>query len=58
MKRCYNCKRINRDKDKYCRNCGYAMKKNIYYIIINIGTVLAFLGLIFVIILFITSYYV
>ena len=58
MRKCYNCKGINRDTDIYCRNCGYAIKSNAYYIFINIGTILAFLGLIFVITLFIASYYV
>lgn len=58
MRKCYNCKGINRDTDRYCRNCGYVMKSNAYYIFINIGTILAFLGLIFVIALFIASYYV
>ena len=56
MKKCYNCKGINRDKDTYCRNCGYVMKSNAYYIFINIGTILAFLGLVFVIVLFVASY--
>ena len=58
MKKCYNCKAINRNTDKYCRNCGYIMKSNIYYILINIGTIIAFIGIIFIIILFIASYFV
>lgn len=57
MKRCFNCKGINRDTDTYCRNCGYVMKSNTYYIIVNIFTILAFIGLLFVILLFIASYY-
>ena len=58
MKKCYNCKGINRDTDKFCRNCGYILKSNTYYILINVGIVLSFLGLILVIALFIASYYV
>ena len=58
MKKCYNCNAINRDSDTYCRNCGYIMKSNAYYVFINIGTILSIIVLIFVIVLFITSYYV
>jgi len=58
MKKCYNCKGINRDDDKYCRNCGYLLQSNIHYILVNIGTVIAFLGLLFVIALFVASYIV
>lgn len=58
MKKCYNCKKINRDTDKYCRNCGYIIKSNTYYILVNIGTIFAVLILVFVIVLFIASYYV
>ncbi|MDO4394610.1 MAG: hypothetical protein Q4C23_01330 [Mycoplasmatota bacterium] len=58
MKKCYNCKGINRDTDTYCRNCGLIIKSNTYYIFINIGTILSFLGFIFIIALFIASYYV
>ena len=56
MKKCYNCKKINKDNDKYCRHCGYIIKNNAYYIFINIGTILAFIGFIFIIALFIASY--
>ncbi len=58
MKKCYNCKGTNRDNDTYCRNCGYELKSNTYYILINVGSVLAFLVLIFVIALFVASYIV
>ena len=58
MKKCYNCKGINRETDTYCRNCGYIMKSNAYYILVNIGTVFAIIALLFVIALFIASYYV
>lgn len=56
MKKCYNCKGINRNNDTYCRNCGYQIKKNTYYVLINIGMVFVILNLIFVIALFIASY--
>ena len=58
MNKCYNCKGINRDSDIYCRNCGYKLQKNSHYILVNIGTILAFLGFLFVISLFIASYFV
>lgn len=57
MKICYNCKGINRDNDKFCRNCGILMKRSVYYVVINIFTVLAILVLIFVVILFVASYF-
>ena len=58
MKSCYNCKGTNRNNDVYCRNCGYKMKSNGHYILINIGTIISFLALIFIILLFIASYIV
>lgn len=58
MKKCYNCKNNNKETDTYCRNCGYILKNNIHYILINIGTILAILAFLFVIALFIASYYV
>lgn len=58
MKNCYNCKGINRNTDIYCRNCGYKMQKNRHYVLINIGTIISFVALLFVIVLFITSYIV
>ena len=56
MRMCYNCKRINRENDKYCRNCGLLIKNNKYYILINIGTVIVLIALIFIIVLFTASY--
>ena len=55
MKSCYNWKGTNRDTDIYCRNCGYKMQSSGYYVLINIGTILSFLALLFVIALFIAS---
>lgn len=57
MKTCYNCKGINRENDTFCRNCGSLLRNNTYYVLINVGTVIAILALIFVIILFVASYY-
>ena len=57
MKTCYNCKGINRENDIFCRNCGSLLRSNTYYVLINVGTVMAILALIFVIILFVASYY-
>lgn len=58
MKSCYNCKGTNRDTDIYCRNCGYKMQSSGYYVLINVGTILSFLALLFVIALFIASFIV
>ena len=58
MKKCYNCKGTNRDSDVYCRNCGYLMRSNGHYVLINIGTILALIALLFVIALFVASYIV
>ena len=58
MKKCYNCKGMNRDSDIYCRNCGYRIQNARHYVLINIGTALAFIGLLFVVTLFIASYLV
>ena len=58
MKKCLNCKSANRDIDKYCRNCGCIIYSNKHYVIINVLTVVSFIGLIFVITLFIASYFV
>ena len=58
MRSCYNCKGTNRDTDTYCRNCGYKMQSNGHYVLINVGTILSFLALLFVIALFIASYIV
>ena len=56
MKKCYNCKATNRNNDIYCRNCGYQIKNNTHYILINIGTILGFIGFLTVIALFVASY--
>ncbi len=58
MKKCLNCKSDNRDTDKYCRNCGCIIYSNSHYVIINVLTVVSFIGLIFVIALFVASYFV
>lgn len=52
---CFNCKAVNRENDKFCRNCGFLMRTNTYYILINIATSVAIIALIFVIVLFIAS---
>lgn len=58
MNKCYNCKGTNRNGDTYCRNCGYKLQSNGHYVLVNVGTILAFLGLLFVIALIIASYIV
>lgn len=58
MKKCLNCKMNNRDTDKYCRNCGVLIRSNIHYILINVLTIVFLIALIFIIVLFIVSYYV
>ena len=56
MKKCYNCKNINKENDKYCRSCGYKINKSYYYILINILTIIGFILLIFIMIIFILSF--
>lgn len=58
MRNCLNCKGINKDTDKYCRNCGVKLHNNIYYVLINITTFLIVLGIIIMILLFIASFLV
>ena len=58
MKTCYNCGGTNRNTDLYCRNCGCRLKSNTHYILINIGTIIAFALLLFVILLCVASYIV
>lgn len=58
MKKCLNCKNINKDKDIYCRNCGTKLHDSYYYILINIATILIIIVLIFMTILFIASFIV
>ena len=57
MKRCLNCNKIVKDKDNYCRNCGIEIKKNSYYILMNVITFFAIMFLVLVIALFISSYF-
>ncbi len=58
MKKCLNCKNINKDKDTYCRNCGTKLHTSYYYILINIATIVIIVGLILMTILFIASFIV
>lgn len=58
MKKCENCKNVNKKKDKYCRACGIKMHHSSYYILINITNILLILALIFMSLLFIASYLV
>lgn len=58
MKKCLNCKNINKDKDIYCRNCGTKLHKGYYYILINIATIFTIIGIILMTILFIASFIV
>ena len=58
MKKCVNCQSINKDIDTFCRNSGAKLHKSIYYVLINISTILVILGIIFMILLFIASYMV
>ncbi len=56
MKKCFNCNGTNRNTDIYCRNCGLILKKSTHYVLINLGTIVAVAGLMFVIVLLILSY--
>lgn len=58
MKECLNCKKIVRTNDKYCRNCGTKILKDIEIIIINIIKTILIIILILIIIMFIISFIV
>ena len=58
MKECMNCKHMNKEKDVFCRNCGFVIKNDKHYVILNIVTILAFILLVFEIILLVVSFYV
>ncbi len=56
MKTCYNCNRLNKDNDRYCRYCGKAIRNNSYYTGLKIGIVLGTLGIIIMLILYAIMY--
>lgn len=56
MKKCLNCKSDVRDKDIYCRNCGILIKKNSYYVLVNVMIIIISIVILMLIILFIASY--
>ncbi len=56
MKKCINCKGINKDTDKYCRNCGNRLHSIIYYTFINIANILIILSIILISLLFVASF--
>lgn len=58
MIKCLNCKKDTRDDDKYCRNCGTKIRKNSYYVILNILNFIFIIILIFIVLLFIASYFI
>ena len=58
MKKCLNCKSVVRENDIYCRNCGCSLQSNTSYVLLNVLSVFLIFGIIFMIILFISSYLV
>lgn len=58
MIKCINCKQDCRDGDTFCRTCGIKIESNWHYVLIKIITFIFFLGIIFMILLLIASYYV
>ena len=56
MKECINCKKVVRDSDKYCRNCGIRVLAPYQSTLINIIKVLLIIILITMIAMFIISY--
>lgn len=56
MKECLNCKKVVRDSDKYCRNCGIRVLKPYQNTLINITKILLIIILIIMIVMFILSY--
>lgn len=57
MKKCVNCKKNIRDDDVYCRNCGLLLRSNKYYILIDVVTIIISVFIIFLIALFVASYF-
>lgn len=58
MHKCYNCLDYIKDSDKFCRNCGCKIRKNSYYVFINILMFFLIIIIIIVILLFLASYLV
>ncbi len=58
MKKCLNCKSVNKNIDTFCRNCGVKLHTSIYYVLINIATIITMIGIFLMIILFVASYMV
>lgn len=56
MKECKNCKKVVRTTDKYCRNCGSKVQKELEILLINITKVILIIILILIIVMFILSY--
>lgn len=56
MRECNNCKKIVRDSDRYCRNCGTRILKSYQQILINIVKVLLIIILVIMVLMFIISY--
>ncbi len=57
MKNCDNCGALIRTDDKYCRNCGILIKSNFYVLLYNIFEIIIIFGIIFFVLLFISSYF-
>ena len=58
MKKCINCNGYVKDDDKYCHNCGIMIINSKKYIFIDILNIIFIIGIIFMILLFISSYLV
>lgn len=56
MKKCQNCKGTNKNKDKYCRNCGLQLHNELYYAVTNILIKIIIIIFILLIALFIASF--
>lgn len=58
MGECNNCRKVIRDGDKYCRNCGIRVLKPYQSVLINIIKVLLILIIVIMIVMFIVSYFI
>ncbi|NMA51137.1 MAG: hypothetical protein GX951_04735 [Mollicutes bacterium] len=56
MKKCYNCSKVNKDTDNYCRNCGYILKNKKYYITLGVMVISMIVILAILILLIILSF--
>lgn len=58
MRECNNCRKVIRNGDKYCRNCGIRILKPYQSVLINIVKIVLIVTLVIMIAMFIVSYFI